>query len=79
MEECNGKLTKVVHINRLQHRCVPDQQDVSVSNDCNSHSPERFPPWVDHVILPTPEQTLPNRYPQTTGLELTLSLWSSFN
>ena len=52
MEIYNGKLTKVLHINCLQHRCVPDQQDIAVSDDFNSHCPERFLPSVDHIILP---------------------------
>ena len=64
MEIYDGKRSKVVHINRLQHRCVPGRRDVAVSDKCDSHRLDWFPPSVDHVILPPAEQTMPDRYPQ---------------
>ena len=64
MEIYDGKRSKVVHINRLQHRCVPGQWDVAVSDECDSHCLDWSPPSVDHVILPPAEQIMPDRYPQ---------------
>ena len=64
MEIYNGKCTKIVHINHLQHRHIPGQQDVAESDYCDSHCLKLFPTSVDHVILPPPKQTLSNRYPQ---------------
>ena len=55
MEIYDGKHSKVVHINRLQHRSVPGRWD---NSQC-------LPPLADHhVILPPAEQTVPGRYPQ---------------
>ena len=64
MEIHDGKHSKVVHINHLQHRCVPGRRDVAVSDECDSHCLDWSPPSVDHVILPPAEQTMPDRYPQ---------------
>ena len=61
MEIYDGKRTKVVHTNRLQHRYVPGQHDAAVpgntegGNDCL----EWAPPSVDHVTL----SPVPHRYP----------------
>ena len=63
MEICDGKRTKVVHTNRLQHRYVPGQHDAGSTeseNDCLEWAPSS----VDHVILPPTGQTTPSRYPQ---------------
>lgn len=65
MEISDGKHSKGVHINRLQHHCVPGQQDVVLSDkECDSHHLEWSPSVVDHVILPPAEQTEPDCYPQ---------------
>ena len=78
----DGKRTKVVHINRLQHRCVPGQHDTANldSAEVESDYHEWTPSSLDHVILPPIKQTVSSRYPQRqkiTRLVQTISLWSS--
>ena len=59
MEITNGKTTKVVHTNRLQHRNVPSPSDpnMDVTNE------QWNAPTVDHVYVPPPLPTVPRRYP----------------
>ena len=65
VEICRGTRTKVVHINRLQRRYVPGTQDAVVNDtEINHEIPEWPPPSVDHVILPSAQQTETFRYPQ---------------
>ena len=66
MEICDGNRSKVVHTNRLQHRCVPGQCDAVTPDNIESdnHCLEWSPPSVDHVILPPAEQPVSDRYPQ---------------
>ena len=45
----DGQNTKVVHINRLQHRKQPQQDVVASSNTCTYTS--CAPPQIDHYIL----------------------------
>jgi len=64
-EICDGKRTRVVHTNRLQHRYLPGQHDCAEpSNADNTHKhPDWAPPSVDHFVLSPPEQSA-TRYPQ---------------
>ena len=66
IEICDGKHTKVVHSNRLQHRCVPGQCDAAKLNNTTNEIDhlEWTPSLVEHVILPPIEQNVPNRYRQ---------------
>ena len=67
VEICDGKCTKVVHTNRLQHSYVSGQHDATVLEDIKSYNKnclEWVPPSIDHVILPSTEQIMPSRYPQ---------------
>ena len=55
---------KVVHINRLRHRVLPQQLD---SNMSGNNSVTWHPPQIDHVILPPMSSPTPQRryvYPQ---------------
>ena len=56
----DGQNTKVVHINRLQHRKQPQQDVVPSSNTCTYTS--WAPPQIDHYILS--ESPSERRYPQ---------------
>ena len=66
IEICNGKHTKVVRGNRLQHHYVPGQRDVTKLNNTTNEIDllKWTPPLVENVILPPIEQNLPNHYPQ---------------
>ena len=66
IEICDGKRTKVVHSNRLQHRYVPGQCDTTKLNNTTNEIDhlEWTSPSVEHVILPPMEQNVLNRYPQ---------------
>ena len=66
IEICDGKHTKVVHSNRLQHRYVPGQRNTTKLNNTTNEIDHRewTSPSVEHVILPPMEQNVSNRYPQ---------------
>lgn len=62
MEISDGQRTKVVHINRIRHRVLPQQLD---SNMSGNDSVTWHPPQIDHVIPPpTSSPTPQRRYPQ---------------
>jgi len=65
MEITNGKSTKVVHMNRLQHRNVPSYTSCQ---EAGSHTLDTSQQWnaptVDHMYLPPPPPVMPRRYPQ---------------
>ena len=66
IEICDGKRTKVVHSNRLQHHYVPGQRDPTKLNNTTNEIDhlEWTSPSVEHVILPPMEQNVSHRYPQ---------------
>jgi len=65
MEITNGRSTKVVHMNRLQHRNVPSYTSCQ---EAGSHTLDTSQQWnaptVDHMYLPPPPPVMPRRYPQ---------------
>ena len=64
IEICDGKRTKVVHSNRLQHHYIPGQRDTTKLNNTTNEINHLKSPSVEHVILPPFEQNVSNRYPQ---------------
>ena len=57
VEISDGRCTKVVHTNRLQHRYVPGVHDMAVEgstvgDDAGANTSDWVPPTVDHIILP---------------------------
>ena len=58
----DGQNTKVVHVNRLQHRKQP-QHDSTSSINTDSAPNNWFPPQIDHHIVSAPSP-LQRRYPQ---------------
>ena len=61
VEISDGKRTKIVHVNRLQHRVQPQSFEVddvlrNIPQQCN-------PPQVEHTIMPPCNMPL-RRYPQ---------------
>ena len=65
-EICDGRRTRVVHTNRLQHRYIPGQLDTAELDDINNRHEctDWAPPSVDHIVLSPAEQTVTPRYPQ---------------
>ena len=57
----DGQRTKVVHVNRLRYRWIPQQSDLEHSSTSNRTSWQ--PPQVDQVILPPEPPAPPRRYP----------------
>ena len=60
MEIGDGERRKVVHVNRLRYRLLPQESDASISSGSSST-------WrateIDHIIIP-PASALSQRYPQ---------------
>ena len=65
-EICDGRRTRVVHTNRLQHRYIPGQHDTAELDDTNKRlePTDWAPPSVDHIVLSPTEPTVTPRYPQ---------------
>ena len=65
MQITNGKTTKVVHTNRLQHRYIPAHSDTQPqARDTTNSAQQWTSPTVDHVYLPPPPPSPPTRYPR---------------
>ena len=53
VEIANGRTSKVVHVNRLQHRCTPSTTTSQIQPpQTNTAPPQWTPPTVDHIFLP---------------------------
>ena len=69
VEISDGRRTRVVHTNRLQHRYIPGAQDFrsqdSAVGDDDTFGSDWAPPAVDHMILPPAAPPANSRrYPQ---------------
>ena len=61
----DGQRTKVVHVNRVRYRWIPQQSDSEEETSIgNSTTPTWQPPQIDQLILPPAPPTPPRRYPQ---------------
>ena len=61
----DGQRTKVVHVNRLRYRWIPQQSDSGEETSIsNSTTTTWQPPQIDQLILPPAPPTPPQRYPQ---------------
>ena len=56
----NGRSTKVVHMNRIRHRNIPNISTVQT----NAGSSQWTPPTVEHMTLSSDPPTAPRSYPQ---------------
>ena len=53
VEIANGRTSKVVHVNRLQHRFTPSTTASQIKPpQTNTAPPQWTPPTVDHIFLP---------------------------
>ena len=63
LEICDGR-RKVVHVNRLRYRSVPQQPKAVSSPSPLSNCKIWSPPSTDHVTLPPVLPSPPRQYPQ---------------
>ena len=65
VEITNGRTSKVVHVNRLQHRYTPNKTTSPIQPlQTDTASPQWSPPTVDHIVLPDAPPIVSRRYPQ---------------